>query len=316
MADTSRPERASRFKYVFIPADSSYPMETREHDQVSLEDDTFITMIKKYFASSNPESGVDRDVLLKQMSEHAKTDVTSALDPDTLERLMSTTSVDILSIAVPSRENSFIGVSLYCDDKGKSKKLQLNERACGLGAACGLVGHTFHGDIFLSRMYDDGEDHWYRTDLSVSDVSSDAAWVKRAAELAAKKLSSGPASLSGIAERFLANTGQSPMSLETHDAAPSVNVSGETENFKWYQTSDEIEITIPADGSITKAMIRVDIKQKSLRVTVDQKVIADGELFEAIDSSESTWTFSAKDKLLQVTLSKRAPKMWETVFRK
>lgn len=316
MSDTVRPERTARFKYVFIPADPSMQMENRDHEQVSLEDDTFISMIRKYYAATNPESGVDRDMLLKQMSEHAKKDVSSALDSYTLEQLLSTTSVDILSIAVPSRENSFTGVSLYCDDKGKSKKLQLNERACGLGAACGLVGHTFHGDIFLSRMYDDGEDHWFRTDLTVTDVSSDASWVKRAADQAARKLSSGPASLSGIAQRFLANTGQSPMTLETHDSAPDVNVSGETENFKWYQTAEEIEITIPAGDSITKAMLLVDIKQKSLCVTVNQKVVANGELSEAIDSSESTWTFSPKDKLLQVTLLKKAPRMWESVFRK
>jgi hypothetical protein len=309
-----RPEKPTRFQYVWIPADNNYAIEAREFNQVALEDDEFINMVKHHFGSTNPESGVDREMLIKQMSEHAKNDIASSLDSETLDRLLTTTSVDIMSIAVPSRENGFIGVSLYCDDKGKSKNLALNQRACGLGSACGLIGQTFHGDVFLSRMYDDGEDHWYRLDFTLSDVSSDAPWVKRAAEQAARKVSGAPASLSGLADRFLAQTGGGPAIISPDAPQVKSNAEGESETFKWYQTNEEIDVTFSLDPSVTKSMISVDIKAKTLVVKVGQQTLADGHLFDAVDPSESTWTYSSKDQLLQVCLSKRNSRMWDSLF--
>ena len=294
-----------------------YPIEAREFEQVTLEDDKFIKMIKNYFALSNPESGVDRDMLLKQMSEHAKKDIASALDPETLETLLTSTSVDILSVAVPSKENEYFGVSLYCDDKGKAKKLPLNERATGLGSACGLAGQTFNGDIFLSRMFDDQEENWFRVDFTMDDVSSNAPWVRRCAEQASRKVGGSPASLSGLAERFLANSGQSPAILTSDGPEQNqANIKGETDQYRWYQTSDEIEITFPVDSDVKKAQISVEIKQRSLQVIVAGTSVAEGDLFDSIDSSESTWTFSQRDHLLQVTLAKNSGgKMWDSVFR-
>jgi len=310
------PTKPSKFSYVFIPADLTHAIEEREFDQVSLEDDQFIKMIKKYFAMANPESGVDKEMLIKQLSERTKNDITTSLDPETLDHLLSSTSVDILSIAVPSKENEYFGVSLYCDDKGKAKKLLLNDRAYGLAASCGLVGHFFHGDVFLSRMYDDGEEHWFRTDFTMDDVSSVAAWVKRSADQAARKLSSGPASLSGLAERFLANSGQSPALMTPDEVDARNHVKGETEKYRWYQSSEEVEITIPVADSVTKAQIEVDIKAKSVRVVVGTETVVEGDLADGIDTGDSTWTFSTKDRLLQVTLVKKTSgKMWETVFR-
>ncbi len=315
---SATPTTPSQFKYVFIPADTIYPIEVREFDQVSLEDDQFIKMVKKYFAISNPESGVDRDMLIKQMSQHAKKDITSAMDPETLENMLTSTSVDILSISVPSKENDFFGVSLYCDDKGKAKRLPLNERATGLGSACGLIGQTFHGHIFLSRMYDDQEENWFRVDFTMEDVSSNAPWVKRCAEQASRKIGGGPASLSGLAERFLANSGQSPALITSDDYRDNKagNIKGETDKYRWYQTGEEIELTFPVDPSVTKAQIAVEIKPKSLKVKVGNETVSEGDLFDRIDTSESTWTFSQKDHILQVSLCKKTTgKMWDIVFR-
>jgi hypothetical protein len=310
------PVTPEKFSYVFIPADPLYPIEAREFDQVSLEDDQFIKMVKKYFAMANPESGVDREMLIKQMSEHAKKDISSSLDKNTLDQLMASTSVDILTISVPSLENDFVGVSLYCDDKGKAKKLSLNERAIGLGTACGLIGQVFLGDVFLSRMYDDGEDHWFRMNFSMSDVGSDAPWVRRAAEQAAKKQSQGPASLSGLAERFLSKSGQSPAILTSDETESRAKSEGETDKYRWYQSGDEVELTFPCEASVTRSSISVDIKQKSIRVKVGSDVLLEKDLADLIDAGDSTWTFSAKDRLLQVTLVKKASgKMWDEIFK-
>lgn len=305
--------KPDNFKYVFVPADDGLPIDERPFPQVELEDDHFIKMIKTSFAQANPESQVDRGMLIKQMSEHAKRDITESVDSKTLEQMLSVTSVDILSVALPSVENGHVGVSLYCDDKGKSKNLPLNHRAGGLLAACGLVGQTLHGDVFLSRMYDDGDEHWFRQDFTLGDVSSDAPWVKRARDQADRKLSSGPASLSGLAEQFMSRNGSSQrpeiISDQADGEAPS---AGGNDKYRWYQTGEEIEVTIPVEESISKSRIQVDIRPKTLKVKVGDSMIIDGELAaEGADMSESTWTFSAKDRLLQITLiKKKTGSMW------
>ena len=313
------PSKPEKFRYVFIPADTDDAIEVREFNQVDLENDSFIQMIKKYFAVTNSETGLDKELLIKQMSDHAKKDITESIDPEMLDRLISNTSVDILSIAVPSVENEFRGVSLYCDDKGRAKNLIVNPRAAGLANACGLIGQTFYGDIFLSRVYDDGEDHWFRMHFDMTDVSSDAEWVKRAAYQASRKLSSGPASLSGLADQFFKRTGgsanQTAILDGSNQAAPVIQ--GEKGLYKWYQTEDDIEVTIPVsiEGLSIKDM-SVNMKPKSLVVRLGDTVAVDGDLFESIDTTESTWTYSKKDRILQITLVKKTcGKMWSDLLK-
>jgi len=310
--------KSENFKYVLIPADSSQPIEEQSFPQVDLENDLFIKMIKASFAQGNPESRVNREQLIQQMSEHAKRDITESVDAKTLEHLLSTTSVDILTIAVPSVENNHLGISLYCDDKGKSKSLLINSRACGLVSACGLVGQELRGDVFLSRVFDDGDENWFRVDFGMVDVSSGAPWVKRAAEQASRKMTSGPTSLSGLAEQFLSKSGisQSPAILSGR-TEPEHAVTGGTDKYRWYQTNEEIEVTIPVSEKTGKADISVDVRQKSLKVKVGDSLLIDGELFESVDSGDSTWTFSAKDSLLQLTLLKKIEgKMWADLLSK
>lgn len=310
MQKVAPPGKTTEFKYVFIPADNNEPIEERNFPQVDLEDDRFIKMIKAYFSQANPESGVDRDLLIKQMSQHAKRDITDSMDTETLNRLLSVTSVDIMSIALPSVENGHVGVSLYCDDKGKSKNLQENHRAGGLVAACGLVGQTLDGDVFLSRMYDDGDENWFRLNFGLVDVSSSAPWVMRAAEQANRKLTSGPTSLSGLAEQFFSNA---PTVLpELQNAVEG----GSTEEYRWTQSSEEVEVTVKCGERVTKANVSVLIKQKSLKVKLGDSVIIDGELPEAVDPSDSTWTFSSGDKMVQITLIKKMEgSMWKQLLK-
>jgi len=314
MSKITIPERLAEFNYVFIPADSNYPIEVRKAEQVSLEDDHFIKMIKKYYAVASPESNVDKEMLMKQLSEHSKQDISHTVDPATLERLVSLTSVDIMTVSLPTIENNYVGVSIYCDDKGKSKNLPHNERASGLAIACGIVGQPFNGDVFISRMFDDGEDHWFRMNFDMSDVSSSAEWVKRTATQMSKKLNSGPRSLSGLADQFFAKQAGGanvPTLAATEEEEPSLN--GETESYKWYQTEDEVDITISAIDVTSKKDIAVTFKPRQVIVKVSGSVIVDAELMDPIVVDESTWTFS--DKLLQVTLSKKnTGKMWKSLL--
>ena len=59
---------------------------------------------------------------------------------DTLSSaLLSQQLVDIFPVTVPRREQGYLAVSLYCDDKGVAKGAERNRRAEGLISA---VGHS------------------------------------------------------------------------------------------------------------------------------------------------------------------------------
>lgn len=301
------PIKPARFEYVIIPADTLYPIVAQDFDQVELEDDKFIKMMKEYFAMASPECSVDREMLMAQLNEHAKKDIASTIDSDILKNVLSMTSIDIMSISLPNKENSFVGVSLYCDDKGKSKRLQVNDRANGLIASCGLAGQSLNGDVFLSRMYDDGEDHWFRMTFGMADVSSSAEWVKRTARQMRGKVNANMPSLSSLAESFSNKTGSG--SAETVSIENAPQLSGETASYKWFQTDEEVEVSIPAECE--KKEVSVELKQKSILVTVKGEVIIQGNFAEPIALDESTWTFAMKDKLVQISLSKKTTgKVW------
>jgi HSP20 family molecular chaperone IbpA len=290
-----------------------YPIESRKHAQVSLEDDMFIKMIKKYYAIASPECNVDRELLIKQLSEHSKQDISQTVDPETLNRLLSLTSVDIMTVSLPTPDNGYVGVSIYCDDKGKSKNLPLNERATSLAIECGIVNQLFNGDVFISRMFDDGEDHWFRMNFGMSDVSSSAQWVKKSAAQMASKLGSGPRSLSGLADQFFAKQPGGSLAPTIVPPEDQPSLKGETESYKWYQTDDEVDITIRVPDCKNKKEISVSFKPRHVKATVLGTVFLDAELADSIVVDESTWTFS--DDLLQITLSKKnTDKMWKSLL--
>jgi hypothetical protein len=316
MAAIQVPKVGEEFEYVIIPADTDRPIEARKFAQVSLEDDQFIKMIKAYFAAASPESGVDMEMLLSQINQHAKRDIASSMDANTVSQLMSMTSVDILSISVPMKENGYVGVSLYCDDKGKAKNLPVNERATKVGMACGLVGQTFNGDVFFSRMFDDGEDHWFRMDFGMSDVSSSADWIKRTADQMARKLQSGATSLSSLSSNFLSNISGGANAPAIDSGEDIESTSGEGNGFKWTQNGEEIDISIPIPAEFTKPTVKVELKSKSVNVRIDNKLVVGGDLIEDIITDESTWSFSRQDNNITVTLWKKNPKTnWTKIFK-
>ena len=317
MKPATIPTCPERFAYIRIPADTTSPIEECSFDKVDLSDDKFIKHIKAYFSLASPESNVDRSVLMKQLSEHAKQDISKTVDEQTLEQIMSMTSVDIMTVSLPIAENGYVGVSMYCDDKGRSKNLPINDRATGLVMACGLVGQQLFGDVFVSRMFDDGENHWFRMDFTMKDVSSTAEWVKRTAEQMARKLHSGPASLSGLANQFFANSGNAGASTQIMDNITGPKTSGTTDTYKWYQTDDEVDITVPLGADVDdKRKVQVDIKPNHVRIVAAGVPIIDALLGDAVVVDESTWTYSQKDKILQVSLSKKSSgKMWPDLLK-
>ena len=131
----------SQFKYIIIPVNSNDPVIENEHDQVTLENDAFYTLVRGHFSSSPTEIA------------------------------------DITALLLPRKETDFYTVSMY---SGKSAQVNERAsdlgRRCGLGER-----FSVKGDIFVSRLYDCEaiDAGWFRVDFTLSDLQ-EAAWISLA----------------------------------------------------------------------------------------------------------------------------------------
>ncbi|GAB4815123.1 hypothetical protein N2152v2_002169 [Parachlorella kessleri] len=134
----------------------------------------------EHFTASGPSKSAaqhkrQQEELLQNVPEEAR----GQLDTKLLDIATSMNLVENIALLSQSRNNGFIGVNLYCDDEGSIKGLPRNLRATEL-AHCAGKPIEVKGDAFLARVYDNGDD-FERLNFDVSEVSSDAQWVKDAA---------------------------------------------------------------------------------------------------------------------------------------
>ncbi|EER01247.1 MYND finger domain protein, putative [Perkinsus marinus ATCC 50983] len=304
---TAAPHKPAEFTYVLIPADSNEPIQELKSPQVDLENDTFVKQLKVYFASKSDESSLDKQQFLAQLSAHAKQDVSKSVNPEMLEKLMSMTTVDILTLALPVPKTSYTGVSMYVDDKGVAKNLPVNVRAQGLTSACGLIGNQIRGDAFVGRMYDDGKDKWFRMDFRESDLNSGLEWIAAAKSINMRQ--GGGTTLSAL-------TSQYGMGSNSEVAAPTsvANMSNreepvKREGYTFRQTKDEVEIDIPLANGVSKRDIKVTIKPKFISVHVNNMPVAiEGPLWGHVDTDGSGWMID--DGALIITMEKEKENQW------
>ena len=137
------------FKYIFIPANDSKPIEEREGDGAGgLSDDILSKTAKKYFfensdkgqraaamASATPEQ---KKALADQLREEVRSaSATSpyasqmaAMDDETLIKIMMSThtseTCEITALTVPTKANQQRAVSMYSDDNARTQNLPYN----------------------------------------------------------------------------------------------------------------------------------------------------------------------------------------------
>eukprot|EP00931_Biecheleriopsis_adriatica_P069176 TRINITY_DN43051_c0_g1_i1.p1 TRINITY_DN43051_c0_g1~~TRINITY_DN43051_c0_g1_i1.p1 ORF type:complete len:305 (+),score=75.64 TRINITY_DN43051_c0_g1_i1:91-1005(+) len=301
------------FKYVFIPADANDDMKELEYhsDITDLQKDTFREFVEKYFSSAGQD--VDREVLMGQLKERTGVDVkekasSGEMSNETLDRLLTATSVEIFPVQLPMKDTGFEGISVYCDDKGVAKNLEENPRVSGLVQACGYPGQTFRGDVFVGRVFDDNEDEWRRMDFTLKDCSTDAVWVAQTKKQRSNRSSSDMQSLAG---KVGANNPALINPSMLGDSAPK----GETAEYSWKQTEDEVEVTFKKEGlqKGDKKLVKVVFSRQRLKVEVKGEVIIDSELAASTNTDENTWTLS--DGVLQVTLSKASEETWPGLLK-
>jgi len=302
------------FKYVFIPCDATEPMQELDYDTdiKTLEDDNFRAYIEKYYAAQG--QSVDRAVLLKQLQDRTGVDLedktrTGDMKEEALSRLLSSTSVEIFPVQLPTKASGFFSVSVYLDDKGVAKELEENSRVSGIVQQCGYPGQTFRGDCFMGRVFDDNEEEWYRLSFELKDCSCDAAWVKATKD---QRSNRSVNDMSSMANKMGMNnpTHINPAVMPDQEAA-----KGETEVYRWKQADDEVEITFKKDdiSKADKSKVKVVFGRQKLKVEFKGEVLLEGTLSGTTHVDESTWTLS--DGVLQVNLSKASEGSWSKLLK-
>ncbi|CAK9018217.1 unnamed protein product [Durusdinium trenchii] len=296
------------FKYVFIPASPNDDMQEMEYetDITELEKDSFRSFVEKFFAAAGQSA--DREILLQQLKERTGVDLQEKADKgemanDMLDKLLSTSSVEIFPVQLPTKETCFQGVSVYLDDKGVAKNLEENIRVSSLVQACGYPGQTIRGDCFIGRVFDDTQDEWRRMDFTLKDCSTDAEWIHVTKMQRANRKSGD---LQSMANSIGVNNPARIDPSMLADSAPK----GETADYSWKQSEDEVEVTFKKEGlqKGDKKYVKVAFGRKRLRVEVKDQVIIDSSLAGNTTADECTWTLS--DGVLQVTLAKADEGTW------
>jgi len=225
-----------------------------------------------------------------------------------VEHLLNATSVEIFPVQLPTKDTNFIGISVYCDDKGIAKNLEENARMSGLIQASGYPGQVFRGDCFIGKVFDDGEDEWRRLDFTLKDVSADADWVASTKKQRENRSSSDMSSLAN-------SIGMRSNAAHVNGNALEDAAQGETAQYSWRQADDEVEVTFKKEGlqKGDKKAVKVSFHKQKLKVEAKGEVLIDDDLFAATTPDEATWTLS--DGVLQVTLTKAEPTNWPRLLK-
>lgn len=179
------------FKYAYVPADSSEPM----HDlslavPPTLEENIgcLTKALQDHFRRTAPVAGeAGKQAVMDSVLEQLQKNSPGAQAPDErmLGMLAESQTVDIVQLLPATAQTGYVGVSLYVDDKGIAKGSPMNARASALCTACGMPTEV-RGDAFVARAWDD-QDGFERMDLTVTDLSSDAPWVREAVKANASR---------------------------------------------------------------------------------------------------------------------------------
>ena len=179
------------FTYTLIPCDENEPFqEFTMSAPADLEENIgcLTKALNKHYTRVAPMvAGAGKQAAMDAMKEQLKKQQPSAAAPDDsiLSALAQSQTVDIVQLIPATQQSNYMGVGMYVDDKGQSKQSPHNSRASAVCTACGVPTDIL-GDAFLARTWDDQEG-FERQDFKITDLSSDAPWVKEAARLNANR---------------------------------------------------------------------------------------------------------------------------------
>ena len=107
------------------------------------------------------------------------------IDDNLLSLATSMQMVESIALLSHAPDTKFVGINMYVDDAGSLRGAARNLRATEIAHCCGQPIEV-RGDTYLARVLDNGDD-FERLDFALSEMSSEADWVKAAARQAAAR---------------------------------------------------------------------------------------------------------------------------------
>jgi AraC-like DNA-binding protein len=122
-----------------------------------LESDELQKYLKTYFGVS--QQTTTNRIALEQALKLQGTDP-SSIDPRLLDHV-NDARVEIKTLAPPTKNNNYMGVSMYTDANANENSHPLNSKATDISIRCGYTTPVY-GDAFISRVFDNEEMEWTR----------------------------------------------------------------------------------------------------------------------------------------------------------
>lgn len=302
----------STFTFVLIPTDDGMELQNLTGTKSGgLENDALKVAAKSHFSRVPINKHSHSEQITKMLSENG-TDM-SQIPEDMLKSIYrsSETSLEIISLRLPSSKNGYKSLSVYCDADGLNKKYLINRRATELVHGCGHSSLIVYGDAFLGLAYDNEEEEWVRMSITSSEANINADWVKSCAkENAGKNLSS--LTSSGNYAKLARQYGKT-----STVSVPASNAETNPGKIIWTQTDDELEIRLRTSLSTTSKDVKVVMKTTSLQIviktveptdldSIERRLVDGAQLFDRINVADSTWSLESnkEGKVLVITLAK------------
>lgn len=182
------------FKFVYIPCEQSLEMEEWSLAPKNQEDEIacLTNHLQLWFGKRGLTEAQKREfkehvrMHLKQRNPAEKTEElldNSLGDPriaSMSDKILSTNSVEIVTVLPPSAQFGYVTISMYVDDKGVARNLPVNHRASSLLETVSTRAGPVLGDAFVASTYDNemGDDGFRRLDFGLAAISSSAGWIK------------------------------------------------------------------------------------------------------------------------------------------
>jgi len=227
-----------------------------------------------------------------------------------LEQMQGVQMVQPVALVPGGPHNAFVHTNLYVDDSGQLKNVGTNRRASDFTMQVGAPQQV-HGDAFIGRICDDGNDLYHRLDFRLSELASDAPWVQEAKAYHAQGAERSQRA-QALAKEVNAITPQlaAPPSTST-PMDVEAELPKELGAHEWSQDEMDITVKVLVPAGTKAKDVKVVFKPLSMSAKVTtmadgKQSVIDGSLGGKIDCDESTWSLkdATDGRELTITLVK------------
>lgn len=306
IAQVMRQGDATEISFVWIPADTSNPMQERTVPvPAGYRGDYLVEYLQKEFAAGSEK--VDISLLQQQAQQTlaASPDTPATVSDATLRQVAQTASVETFVLVHATPSNQFTSIHIYLDEVGMLKRLPLNSRAAQFAEHSGFnPPPQFYGDISLGRVQKKPAVRNLSFNLGV-DTAMDAPWLRAA-------------TTENLEYQTALNetTGRTNVRQAAVAGSDGQAVTEEAAGFKWTQTEQELEVVVSLTETVKSKDVVVKFRPQNLSVTVQKVEQVQIRLFEHVDVDGCTWTIdrSGQESNLVITMEKAEGALWPRII--